>query len=192
MMDEMGGVLFSPSPFSVEFINGKQEGGAPLALGRASGSMFRVAGVNLFSSSAMPTHFAGLAPLAPMGGASHGRLWYGVLGHLWRLACLLCGWGEWKEGLGTGPRRGPSRLGYPGSLGGLPASRLSTPALSIRCVYTLPTTIHVKSQVKSAGHRVQTLQDRRQGGNRAEGILSHIRSVMIGHPLAIPEAPSTF
>ena len=40
-------------------------------------------------------------------GAARGRDWYGSLGHLWP-------WGV--EGLGTGPRRGPSRLGYPGSL----------------------------------------------------------------------------
>ena len=43
--------------------------------------------------------------------------------------------------LGTGPRRGPSRLGYPGSPGGRPASRLFLPFLSILCMYTLPTTI---------------------------------------------------
>ena len=52
--------------------------------------------------------------------------------HLWL-------WGV--EGLGTGPCGGPSLLGYPGSLGGLPASRLSMPVLSIRCMYTFPTTI---------------------------------------------------
>ena len=33
-------------------------------------------------------------------------------------------------------RRGPSRLGYPGSLGGFPASLLSMPVLSILCTYT--------------------------------------------------------
>ena len=43
--------------------------------------------------------------------------------------------------MGAGLRRGPSRLGYPGSLGGLPASLLSMPVLSILCIYTLPTTI---------------------------------------------------
>ena len=43
--------------------------------------------------------------------------------------------------MGTGPRRGPSRLGYPGSLGGRPASLLSLPILSILCMYTLPTTM---------------------------------------------------
>ena len=74
-------------------------------------------GVNLFLSSA---RFAGpRASLAPMGGAAHRRLRYGVLSHLWL-------WGV--EGLGTGPRGGPSLLGYPGSLGGFPAaSRLSMP-----------------------------------------------------------------
>ena len=43
--------------------------------------------------------------------------------------------------MGTGPRGGPSRLSYPGSPGGRPASLLFLPFLSIRCMYTLPTTM---------------------------------------------------
>ena len=74
-----------------------------------------------------------LAPSVPMEGAAHRRLRYGVLSHLWL-------WGV--EGLGTGPCGGPSLLGYPGSLGGLPASRLSTCLSSPLIVCTpLPTTI---------------------------------------------------
>ena len=46
--------------------------------------------------------------------------------------------------MGAGPRRGPSRLGYPGSLGGLPASLLSVPVLSILCMYTLPLALPLK------------------------------------------------
>ena len=62
----------------------------------------------------------------------------------YRKSPLRSGFGEWG-GLGTGPCRGPSPFSAtqsnPGSLGGLPASRLSIPVLSIRCMYTLPTTI---------------------------------------------------
>ena len=41
--------------------------------------------------------------------------------------------------LGTGPRRGLSRLGYPGSPGGRPASLTFSTCRSIRSMYTRPT-----------------------------------------------------
>ena len=90
-------------------------------------------GVNLLSSSA---RFAGprASGTAMDGGGATGTGDYGMvlLSHLWLRGMGGC--------LGAGPRGGPSLLSYPGSLGGRPASRLSIPVLSIRCMYTLPTT----------------------------------------------------
>ena len=64
-----------------------------------------------------------------MVGAARGRVRYGVLGHLWP-------WGV--GGLGTGPRRGPSRLSFPVRPSCI--SPVRTRSLSICCMYTRPTT----------------------------------------------------